>query len=105
MADKRRRGDGEGDAGEDGSAGDGAWKITSLQAQNRALATNMYGYKRRIAELEHLAGDLSRKNAGMYSLLSGLQGGLLQVRRARYRFFSRCRRRDAHARVAPFKLK
>ena len=55
-------------------------KSMILTAQNRALATNLYTYRRAVASLEARATELARKNSDMYALLAGLQGGLAQVR-------------------------
>ncbi len=51
-----------------------------LQAQNRALATNLYAYRRRIADLDTKGRDLARKNEAMYAVLSGLHEGMEKVR-------------------------
>ncbi len=77
-SEKRRRV--EDDDGGDGGSGGGAADATHLRAQNKALATNLYAYKRTIAALEERASDLTRKNADMHGVLGALQGRLLQVR-------------------------
>jgi hypothetical protein len=71
---KRARAEEGGDAVEEGA------KVMMLTAQNKALATNMYNYRRAVKSLEERSAELARQNGAMYALLTGLQGGLAQVR-------------------------
>ncbi len=71
---KRKRADAA-----DEQADDPASKLLFVEAQRKALYTNMYNYRRRIAGLERRESDLVRKNSDMYSVLKLVQAAMLRV--------------------------
>jgi hypothetical protein len=79
MADKRRRD--EADAADNASDDPGAIRQAHmvLQAQHRGLATNLYSYKARVAELEAKETSFQQINTTMDRALTALHGGLLVV--------------------------
>lgn len=56
-----------------------AVKLMVAQAQNKSLAQNLFRYKREIAALEDRIADATKKNVGMYGVLSAVQSAFAEV--------------------------